>query len=380
MLICRTGKNPTSWFPKMNDKKIVHVIGAMIAGGAEKFVCELVLELKKNGNNVSLILLSNRMDDAGISLRKRLEENNIEIYSPKSEKVRLNTLFWYRKIIKFLNPVLIHLHTPNTELVHYLACKTLNKEFTLYRTIHNTNLPNSYLMKRAMQKNIANMSIGCGTAVFEKHNIAGSKICIPNGVEFSWPIQTQKEKNSSRELLGINKEKKVFVAIGSMSGNSLSTAQKGHDVLIKAWRQSEMSSRNAVIYLIGDGNLRKELQEMTNNLNTIEFLGIRNDVKDWLLAADYFVMPSRFEGLPIAGIEAVGTGLATIFTNIEPLKEIMPPVCYRSDVDDVDGLAKNLVLATKSTPDGNIDFTYNFRKRYSMNAVAKSYASEYAKL
>jgi glycosyltransferase involved in cell wall biosynthesis len=65
-------------------------------------------------------------------------------------------------------------------------------------------------------------------------------------------------------------------------------------------------------------------------------------VPDWLTAADCLVMPSRWEGMPIAGIEAAGTGIACIFSDIEPLRELGAPEARLFVCGDSDQLAQRL--------------------------------------
>ena len=58
-------------------------------------------------------------------------------------------------------------------------------------------------------------------------------------------------------------------------------------------------------------------------------------------------MPSRFEGLPIAAIEAVGSGLPCIFTEIPSLRELAPPVALWCKVNDVESLAAQLTTMVR---------------------------------
>ena len=63
--------------------------------------------------------------------------------------------------------------------------------------------------------------------------------------------------------------------------------------------------------LIGEGSLREKIEEETEELglsDRVKFLGSRTDVADLLMGIDAFVMPSLFEGLPIAGVEAQAAG------------------------------------------------------------------------
>jgi glycosyltransferase involved in cell wall biosynthesis len=104
--------------------------------------------------------------------------------------------------------------------------------------------------------------------------------------------------------------------------------QKGHRYLIEAARSVVSQFPDVHILFIGDGDLREELQAQTRVSGLeepIHFLGSRNDVPDLLAASDYFVLPSLWEGLPMALIEAMASGLPIIATEVSGTKQVMVP-------------------------------------------------------
>lgn len=88
--------------------------------------------------------------------------------------------------------------------------------------------------------------------------------------------------------------------------------QKNHDFLIDVFSHIYQQKENVVLLLIGEGELKGKIQKKVETLglhNRVMFLGKRDDVADLLQAMDVFVLPSRFEGLPIAAVEAQAAGL-----------------------------------------------------------------------
>ncbi len=84
--------------------------------------------------------------------------------------------------------------------------------------------------------------------------------------------------------------------------------QKGYDVLLSAARAALDRGAAVRFVAIGDGAMRRDLESQHAALSLGErfvFLGEREDVPRLLPAADIFVIPSRFEGLPLALMEAV---------------------------------------------------------------------------
>jgi len=100
---------------------IVHVIGALAAGGAERFVSDLVQDFRKSGLNVILFILSSRLDAVGNQMLDDLERAGVELYRGPTRKVGIRTVGWYTRKLFTVRPDIVHLHTPNTELAHYRA-------------------------------------------------------------------------------------------------------------------------------------------------------------------------------------------------------------------------------------------------------------------
>lgn len=363
-----------------NPVKIVHVIGATIAGGAEMFVCDLSIALVKEGYSVTVMAISNRVDSAGEKIRVRMNSEGVNFAAPPSVQVGLGAVKWYARQLSTINPDIVHLHTPNTEKMHFLSVLFGRPSPRIFRTVHNTRLPESPLIRAAFFMNRAVCSIGCGAATLQNHKYSGDNKVVPNGIEFSWPVQNNQIKSAARQKLGLTQNKMVYLSVGSMEGPDLESSQKAHDILITAWKNARMGDNNSELVLIGDGSLRSELEGLAAGDPAITFLGIRPDVKDWLLAADFFTMPSRYEGLPISGIEAVGTGLKCIFSDIAPLRELDAPVCFWSkmgDSIDLAGCLGRTLLDDSPMPEQAV---MALRERFGIEGTARQYAAEYQKV
>ena len=91
--------------------------------------------------------------------------------------------------------------------------------------------------------------------------------------------------------------------------------QKGHSYLLAAAAQVP----DATFVLAGDGPLRAELEAEAHKLGVADrcvFLGYRSDVSDLLAAADLLVLPSLYEGLPVAVLEAMAAARPVVATAI----------------------------------------------------------------
>jgi glycosyltransferase involved in cell wall biosynthesis len=163
-------------------------------------------------------------------------------------------------------------------------------------------------------------------------------------------------------------------------GDDLASAPKNHDTLLQAWKRSGLGVRNGILHLLGDGNLRSDLEDLAGDDASIVFHGVRSDVKSWLVAGDCYVMPSRWEGLPIAALEALGTGLPCIFSDIPPLRGIEAPRAIWCDPSDVESLARALLeFATKPDYPARSEVEEG-RRRFAIETTADAYLDTYAQL
>jgi glycosyltransferase involved in cell wall biosynthesis len=128
------------------------------------------------------------------------------------------------------------------------------------------------------------------------------------------------ERDRIRAELGLTPQQRVFAVVATFK------KQKGHRFLIEAAANLIKKFPQICLLFIGDGELREELEIQTKSLGLdehIRFLGLRSDVPLLLKASDYFVLPSLWEGLPVALIEAMASGLPVIATQVSGTKEVM---------------------------------------------------------
>jgi len=100
--------------------------------------------------------------------------------------------------------------------------------------------------------------------------------------------------------------------------------RKGHRYLLEAARLLKDRGHRIRYVLAGDGSLKSALEEMVKTLGLSEevsFVGFVSDVPTFLAGLDVFAMPSLFEGLGIAALEAMAAGKAVLATHVGGLAE-----------------------------------------------------------
>jgi glycosyltransferase involved in cell wall biosynthesis len=104
------------------------------------------------------------------------------------------------------------------------------------------------------------------------------------------------------------------------------TEQKGQRILLQAVASLVRDTPNVVLFLAGDGPLREELESEAARLGLADrarFLGLRRDRATLYAAMDIFVLPSRWEGLSLALVEAMGAGRAVVATDVGGNPEVV---------------------------------------------------------
>lgn len=144
---------------------------------------------------------------------------------------------------------------------------------------------------------------------------------ICNGVDVR-RYQRRVARRRLCEQLGLPEEAWLMSVVGTFK------VQKGHRFLIEAAPPVVARFPNLHLLLIGDGDLRDQEQAHAARLGLAEhvhFLGNRHDVPDLLAASDSFVLPSLWEGLPMALIEAMASGLPIIATAVSGTTQAIVP-------------------------------------------------------
>lgn len=188
-------------------------------------------------------------------------------------------------------------------------------------------------------------------------------------------ISTFTEKNVLRKKLNIDVHKIVIISSGNLS------ERKDPITLLRAFNQADLKSK-AQLLVLGDGPLEKECKEFENN--SIKLIGRVENVHEYLMASDIFVSASKAEGLPMAVLEAIASGLYVILSNIDSHIEVLEKdhnIGEIFKVEDVNQLTEilnnicNIDLKTKAMQIRNV-----FEKYFTAKIMSQSYQRIYERI
>ncbi|MFE3072700.1 glycosyltransferase family 4 protein [Streptomyces sp. NPDC059247] len=99
--------------------------------------------------------------------------------------------------------------------------------------------------------------------------------------------------------------------------------QKGQDVLLAAWPAVLAEVPDARLVLVGDGPDADRLRAAAGP--SVRFTGAVDDTVPWYRAADVVVLPSRWEGMALAPLEAMAAGRPVVVSDVDGARESLPP-------------------------------------------------------
>ncbi|WP_405872610.1 MULTISPECIES: glycosyltransferase [unclassified Streptomyces] len=132
---------------------------------------------------------------------------------------------------------------------------------------------------------------------------------VPNGVD---TLRFQPEGDRAGSGAG-----PLVVCVGRLC------RQKGQDVLLRAWPEVVRQVPGAQLVVVGDGPDADLLRFCAPD--SVTFAGAASDAAPWYRAADVMVLPSRWEGMALAPLEAMACARPVVVTDVDGARESLPP-------------------------------------------------------
>ena len=315
--------------------RVLHVIGAMDRGGAETLIMNVYRNIDRSILQFDFLVHETRECDFDSEIRS-LGGSIFSIDRLNG----INTVSYIKQCRDFFrmhhNYCAVHVHIGSSA---YFVIKEA-KKFGLFCIAHSHNTSPSLSLPEIgfrlfsyPTRYIADYYLACsreaGVDRFGKAVVTSNSFSVlNNGIDVKRYIFSSKSRSSMRRDLGIAPEQKAICHIGRFS------EEKNHEFLLRAFAECKSSHFDGVLFLIGRGPLRNNLEQLAAELNIrdkVIFLGVRSDIPDLLMAMDLFVFPSKWEGLGIAAIEAQASGLPCILSPALPDMAVCSPYAYKMD-------------------------------------------------
>ncbi len=308
--------------------RVLHFIGSLRVGGAEKVVATLVTSTDRNRLRLCVLAF-----DGGL-LERELSKEGIEVVIKPFKWFRLP--FWMVATVRELRrrkvdvihthlftadllgrvvgrlagiPVIVStLHAPST----WKKSRSLKDRVKRYLDMVTANRINDGLI--AISEEVKRYQVETGGMKESKIRVLTNPVSMS---DFSKDLSCKRE---TRMALGLSEKDIVLINVGSLK------PIKGQQYLIQAVAHLRDRHPDLKTIIVGDGYLRNDLERLCERLRVKErvlFVGLRQDIPRLLSVADIFVVSSLSEGISIAILEAMAMELPIVATDTGGNKELI---------------------------------------------------------
>ncbi len=208
--------------------------------------------------------------------------------------------------------------------------------------------------------------------ITEKYKLCNGRVRMSLGMGAS--VHPAEMSVSEIRALMKCEDKFVITFVGEFRG------VKNQRMLICALPEIKTTIPNAVLWLIGDGDMHRELSELASELSisdSVFFTGVRHNPCDFIKASDLYVSPSVHEGLPLNIMEALGCEKTVIATDIKGNRDLIENgvsgfLYDKTDISELIRLVRGVHSGELSLDTKNITNVYD--KYSKTNVFPKTYA------
>ncbi len=304
----------------MKKLQVIHLVEDLKTGGAERVTADIVEGLDRKRFEARVWCVARGGETADELVEKRVEVRilGISSYHNPLNIIRLS------RLLRKEEPDIIHTHGYFASVIGRLAAKKAGIP-TIIAHVHSTywEYKKRHILIERHLSRCTHKIICCSEAV--RNFVTGHEkikedktAVIYNGVDEERFFPGQ-DSSSARERLGIDRGSPVVGTVSSL------TPHKGQEFLIQAAAKIQEKYPATRFLIVGDGPLRRSLEEQAQRLglqSSLIFTGARRDIPDMLSLMDIFVLPSSSrEGLGMAIIEAMAMEKPTVASNIGGIPE-----------------------------------------------------------
>ena len=303
--------------------RIAHCVLSLEVGGLEVLVANLARDAQRHGYKPVIICL----DEIGV-LGEELSSSGIDVrvLNRKAGFFDYNVFVAIVGILRDCDIDVIHTH--NFEAYKYAAlARRLTKIKRLVHTQHGlvSGLNSRKRMLIRLLRGAADYICPVSESVAVQLKMLGwirdnNYASILNGVNVQEFTPNAAVRDEYRRNFDISPEDLVCICVARVA------EVKDHETLITGFEAFLVRQENAKLLVVGDGPLFSNIEKLVAQKNLkdkVLLLGERNDVLQLLQMSDVFVMTSKSEGVSIALLEAMSTGIVPVVTEVGGNREVV---------------------------------------------------------
>lgn len=298
--------------------RVLHVFGGLGTGGTESLIMNWYRNIDRSRIQFDFLVRSS--DNNYV---KEIEEMGGRVfYTSSFPRHFIKNYLETNKILKQKEWDVIHVH--GNAAMYLLPLKLAKKFGYRVRIMHSHNIKSQrslysivHRLNQIKIKKYTTHCLACSEAAGEwMYNNCDFKV-LKNAVDVKSFLYDSKAREEIREIHRL-KGKYVIGHVGRFAN------QKNHGFLLSVFKEINIRKPESILMLVGDGELREEVEKKVKNLDlsdAVLFLGRRTDIGKVLSSMDLFLLPSLYEGLPVACVESSTNGLCSIISEEAYTKE-----------------------------------------------------------
>lgn len=303
-------------------------------------VLHILDELKFSGAEIMYVAAAENFIRLGCELYVVNTAERLGEFAPEFEKAGYTILHWtYKKGIvnkyRFYKQIWKFIDSENIDVVHnhhvamygvvsaITKIKNLKSVFTFHNVYPSSRHMRAYhKWKRRISRSLFDCkmhTISDSVYLHEKKFYQNESFLVNNWYDSSrFSSANLSEKMTIRETIGVPNDAFVIISIGGCSH------VKQHHDIITILPQLILKIPEIIYLHLGEGNTLEEEMSIAKELNIedhIKFIGNKRNVRKYLVASDLYLMPSKFEGIPITAIEALACKIPSILYDVPGLRD-----------------------------------------------------------
>lgn len=293
--------------------RVTHLIAATERGGGSDHVASLVDQLGRLGVE-NRVITSGEGPLADAMAASAIPVDYIDLMR---SRVDIGVPLALRRSQLVRDATVVHAHGTRAAFFAHVAQLS-----TVVYTVHGLSYSQTGIIRRPLGLLAEWVATGADevicvarsdlSSLHRRHLAIGRGKHIANGVDAT--VFAPADRLTARRALGLDAHAPVVGTVSRL------VPQKGVDILIRAIEELE----GVTLLIVGDGPLRSELEGMAGRLDgRVRFLGSRDDVAAILPALDVFALSSRWEGEPMALLQAMACAVPCVATATRGARELL---------------------------------------------------------
>lgn len=305
----------------LSRKTVLHLNNSMAMGGIETMILDLARVARQTLFDASVCVF-----EAGGSLENQARQLGCTVYHIPERK-GFNPLAAFRlcKLCREKRVDVLHSHNFASWLYAGLAVG-LGAGVRHIHTEHSGVDPSKrrfFLERRLAFQTEEIIAVSNGVKRYMVDHVgipAGLVRMVYNGVDTARFTFDSHARSRIRSELSMSESAVVMGVVARLA------PVKDHAFLLEAMQVLKEANSSAYLMIVGDGDLRSELEREVAALHLSDrtlFLGERQDIPDVMSAMDIYVLPSKSEGMNLTLLEAMSIGLPVVARNVGGNSEIV---------------------------------------------------------